>query len=109
MCDMMRGLAQMEKQMMEQHGLTLNEAMVMCCIAGDTVSASHICEQTGLISSHGSKVIRRVEEKGYIVRILGEADKRQMLFSLTAAGKAMIKSLRETPVDVPEALQALIR
>lgn len=108
MCDVMRALAQMERQLMRQCGLTLNEAMVMCCIAGDTVSASDVCAHTGLMSSHASKVIRSVEEKGYITRGFGRADKRQMLFSLTAKGRKLIQEMKENALDVPEVLKGVL-
>lgn len=107
MCDVMRALAQMERQLMQQYGLTLYEAMVMCCIAGDTVTASCISEHTGLMPSHASKVIRSVEEKGYVARSLGKTDKRQMCFSLTAKGKALIKAMKENALDVPQVLQGV--
>lgn len=108
MCDVMRALAQMERQLMRQCGLTLNEAMVMCCIAGDTVSASDVCAHTGLMSSHASKVLRSVEEKGYISRGFGRADKRQMLFSLTAKGRKLIQEMKENELDVPEVLKGVL-
>lgn len=107
MCDLMHAMAQMEKQLTESHGLTLNEAMVICCIAGDTPTATEICGETGLIASHCSKIIKSVEKKGYINRVPGTTDRRQMLFSLTPEGEAVVEALKETPVEVPKLLRPL--
>ena len=108
MCEVMRALGRMERELMDRHGLTLNEAMVMCCIAGDTPTATGICEGTGLVPSHASKVIRSVEAKGYVRRAPGTTDRRQMLFSLTPAGETVLADLRKHPMDLPAALQPLL-
>ena len=75
MRDLYRSLALLETRLSETYGLSLNEAMVLCSIGEETVMAGVVVERTGLTASHASKMIRSVEEKGLLVRTLGE--KRQ--------------------------------
>lgn len=68
MRELFKALSELETRLMEQYGVSLNEAMALCCIGGDTLTASVISENTGLSASHTSKVIRSIEEKELIVR-----------------------------------------
>lgn len=106
MRDLFQALAQLENSLLSGYGLTLNEAMVLCSIAGETVTAGAIAECTGLTSSHASKVIRAAERKGLLVRSLGEQDKRQMCFALSEAGEDRLRHIREQGVDVPDLLRS---
>ena len=58
MRELFKALSELETRLMEQYGVSLNEAMALCCIGGDTLTASVISENTGLSASHTSKVIR---------------------------------------------------
>jgi hypothetical protein len=60
MRELFKALSELETRLMEQYGVSLNEAMALCCIGGDTLTASVISENTGLSASHTSKVIRSV-------------------------------------------------
>ena len=71
MRELFKALSELETRLMEQYEVSLNEAMALCCIGGDTLTASVISENTGLSASHTSKVIRSIEEKELIVRNLG--------------------------------------
>ena len=103
MRELFRALSELESRLMQSHGVSLNEAMVLCAIGKERVAASTIVERTGLTPSHASKVIRAVEER----RALGEKDKRQMYFSLTKEAHNCLKGIREQGIDIPELLQPL--
>lgn len=107
MRDLFRALSELETQLVEQYGVSLNEAMALCCIGGDTLTASVISEHTGLSASHTSKVIRSVEEKELISRSLGDKDKRQMHFTLTEKGLSCLKRLKEEGIEIPAMLRPL--
>ena len=51
-------------------------------------------------NSNTSKVIRSVEDKGYVERNLGDSDKRQMYFSLTAEGKKILKEMELSLIHI---------
>ena len=109
MRDLYRSLALLETRLSETYGLSLNEAMVLCSIGEETVMAGVVVERTGLTASHASKMIRSVEEKGLLVRTLGEKDKRQMYFVLTGKAKTCLAGIREQGVEIPEMLAPLFR
>lgn len=64
MRDLFQALSELESQLVEKYGISLNEAMVLCSVGEDKVAASGIVERTGLTASHASKVIGSVEKKG---------------------------------------------
>ena len=108
MRDLMQALAGIENNLMEVHGVSLNEAMVLCSIGTDTVTAGTIIACTGMTSSHTSKTIRSAEEKGLLTRSLGENDKRQMYFSLTPEGERCLTQLHCCDIEVPAVLKQLL-
>lgn len=85
--DIYRSIREFEIEFQQKHDLCLNEGMLLCSLRNDKFSSGEIAERLGLTHSNASKVIRAVEEKGFVERILGKGDKRQMYFSLTAKGK----------------------
>lgn len=92
--DIYKTLYQFEKAFADVHEITINEAMLLCCLKdGETKSAGTISEYIGLSNSRVSKVIMAVENKGFIRRNINKEDKRQMFFSLTTAGKEKIKQM----------------
>ena len=112
MRELFKALSELEANLIEQHGVSLNEAMALCCIGGDRLTASAISEHTGLSASHTSKVIRSVEKKGLIERIvrsLGDKDKRQMYFTLSDKGKICLNQLKENEIEVPKMLKPLFK
>lgn len=90
-----RAVAGFESQFEKRYGICLNEGMALCSLhKAGSLSSGEIGELLGLTSSNASKVIKSVENKGLIERILGMKDKRQMYFSLTPGGKELISSIR---------------
>lgn len=92
--DIYKTLYQFEKAFADVHQITINEAMLLCCLKeGEAKSAGMISEYIGLSNSRVSKVITAVENKEYIRRTINKNDKRQMFFSLTPKGKEKIKQM----------------
>ena len=104
MRELFLALSSLESSLMELHGVSLNEAMVLCSIGDDTITAKMIIERTGMTPSHTSKVIRSAENKGFIKRKLGKVDKREMYFSLTASAKKCIQGIKEEGIEIPTIL-----
>lgn len=107
MCELVRAVADLEAQLQAGAGLSLNEAMVLCCIAHDNITATRISENVGLAPSNTSKVLRSVENKGLVVRTLGETDRRQMSFSLSASGLELLQKLKSQEWSVPDFIRPL--
>lgn len=101
-------LYQFEKDFFEKHEMTINDAMVICCLKnGEEKSAGDICDFVGLSNSRVSKVLCTVEEMGFIQRRLGSKDKRQMFFSLTDTGKKKVESMKGQSLHFSEFLKQI--
>ena len=99
--DIYKALYQFEKSFTENNDITINEAMVLCCLKDDSVRcASGISEYIGLSNSRVSKIITSVENKGYIKRDINREDKRQMFFSLTPKGKEKIVQMMNVDLQL---------
>lgn len=104
-----RAIAEFETQFEKRYGLCLNEGSLLCALHNmPRLSSGDIAKQLGLTQSNTSKVIRSVEKKGLVQRILGDDDKRQMYFSLTKEGERCLEQLQCCEVEIPEALKKLV-
>ena len=85
--------------------------MILCALkeASDKVTATNLSKQTELSPSHTSKMLRILEEKGLIVRELGNEDRRQMYFHLSSTGKQRVSELEVDKVEMPELLKPLFK
>ncbi len=107
MHELVRAVAELELQLQDRYALSLNEAMVLCCLGSDTLTASNISENTGLLPSNMSKILRSVEVKGLVTRSLGETDRRQMRFTLTEQGRERLQKIRAEEIEIPEFIKPL--
>ncbi len=109
MRELFEALSVLESGLLCTHGVSLNEAMVLCSIGKETVMASTVVERTGMTASHASKVLSAAEKKGLLVRELGMKDKRQMHFTLTEAGLNCLAGIKEKGVEIPDLLVPLFK
>ena len=109
MRELFEALSMLEVGLNEAHGVSLNEAMVLCSIGEETITASTVVERTGMTASHASKVIRSAEDKHLLQRALGERDKRQMHFTLTKEGRKCLDGIKQRGVDIPDLLVPLFK
>ena len=107
MRELMMALSDFENKLIDIHGVSLNEAMVLCSVGNECITASVIAERTGLRPSPASKVIGALEERGYLIRELGKQDKRQMYLSLTNEGKERLCQIKIHQFDIPPLLQPI--
>ncbi|MGE4567762.1 MAG: MarR family winged helix-turn-helix transcriptional regulator [Bacteroidales bacterium] len=105
--DVYKSLNEFEGAFQRVHGLSINEAMVLCSLSEAPRSSGEIADYTAMLVSHASKVIRAVEEKGYISRRLGEKDRRQMYFRLSPAGLEKLREMKCNLVPIPSLLLPL--
>ena len=109
MRDIYRAIQTFEADFQKVHRVCMNEAMLLCSLSGGKRSAPEIAAINAMSPSQTSKVIRSVEEKGFVKRVLGEQDKRKMYFELTAAGKKCLAGMKCGSVAVPEILLPVFR
>lgn len=107
--DLYRAIAEFETQLEIRHHLGLNEGMLLCILTrAEKLSSGEIAEQLGLTNSNASKVIRSVEKKGLVIRIMGDQDKRQMYFSLTEQGREELEKMKNSEIEVPELIKKIL-
>ena len=101
--------AEFEVQFTQMYDLSLNEGMLLCTLLNTPkLTSSKIAEALGLSASNTSKVIRSVEEKKLITRLIGKEDKRQMRFFLTTEGKNRISDIKNATFELPGLLQQVV-
>lgn len=92
--DIYRKINDFELEFYNKHGVKLNEGMLLCTLSKmGQCSSGQIAELLALSASNSSKVITSAEKKELIERTIGNDDKRQMFFQLTAKGKECIKNI----------------
>jgi len=107
--DIYRSIRNFEVKFQKKHDLSLNEGMLLCSLKGSTHSSGEIAEMLGLTNSNTSKVIKSVEDKGFIKRMLGDGDKRQMYFCITDRGRDKLKEIKCEDTKMNEMLAQITR
>lgn len=107
--DINRSIIEFETAFHKKYDLCLNEGMLMCTLRKTgKCSSGEIAEKLGLTTSNASKIICSVEKKGYIERVLGSTDKRQMYFTLTKNGEQQLKTIECDKLEIPSTLREIV-
>lgn len=107
--DIYRAITEFEARFEKRYGLGLNEGSLLCALRDvPRHSSGEIARQLGITQSNASKVIRSAEKKGLIQRSLGNDDKRQMYFSLSAEGRDCLGRLQCCDIEIPEVLKRIM-
>lgn len=100
-----RIIQEFEQEFEKEYNMSLNEGMLLCILSKmGSASSGHLANELGLTCSNTSKVIKSVEKKGFIRRVLGKEDKRQMYFTLSEEGKARMEKIKCSEMEIPEVL-----
>lgn len=103
--DIYKALYTYEKQFLKLTGITINEGALLCCLKENKPkSANELRDFIGLSNSRVSRIIQGMEEKGFISRVMGVSDKRQMFFSLTDGGKKKVKEMAKHEINADSLL-----
>lgn len=108
MKEIQRAMNAFEEELMSSHHVCLNEALILCSLENESLSASEISDKTGLSNSNASKVIRCIEEKELIKRVLGKKDKRQMYFKLSEQGKIKLNKIKSENLKIPVIFESIV-
>ena len=106
--DIYRAIAEFETGFQERYNICLNEGMLLCTLSTSKYSSSELASTLGLTNSNTSKVIKAVESKGLVKRIMGETDKRQMYFVLTENGRDKLSAIKCDEFQMPQILETVI-
>lgn len=107
--DLYRALYNFEREFQQNYDITINEAMLLCSLSdGVARSANEICEFMGLSSSRGSRVINTTESKKFILRQMGDIDKRKMMFTLTSDGNKKLSEMHSESQGIMEKFKSIL-
>jgi DNA-binding MarR family transcriptional regulator/N-acetylglutamate synthase-like GNAT family acetyltransferase len=86
------------------YGLTEGRVLFEVAQAQEGLTPTEIVEQTGLDSGYLSRILRRFERDGMMVRVRSRRDGRSVSVRLTAAGRALYEDLRRVTEGAVEGL-----
>lgn len=86
------------RPLLQAMDLTYPQYLVMLALwQEDSLAVKHICERTRLETGTVTPLLKRLEQKGLIVRAHSDLDERQKVISLTPAGQAMLDQAELVP------------
>ncbi len=106
--DIFLAIKSFEELFQKEYGLSLNEGMLLCTLKDEKLTAGELAEKLHLSNSNTSKVIKAVEQKGLIERIIDKEDKRLMRFRLTKKAKDLVNSCDCESLDKPKVLEEIL-
>ncbi len=107
--DIRSELQLLERDFEHAHGVSFNEAMILCGLrSSERMSSGEIGELIGQTRSNASKIIASVERKGLIERGIGSDDKRRMYFVLTSRGRKLSDAVGKGGDMLNERLSAVL-
>lgn len=110
-------MAKVYRRLLADLGLTYPQYLVMLVLwEGDGLTVSQLGERLFLDSATLTPLLKRLQAAGLVLRERGREDERQVLVSLSDAGRALRSKARSVPENVfcasgckPEELQAIRR
>ncbi len=95
-------LEAMEKEF-APHGLTAPQAIIMFQLAnGDASHAAEFCRKLQYDPGAMTRLLDRLESKGFVRRVRSAKDRRNVRIELTAAGRATLPHIGSAAVEVFE-------
>lgn len=96
-----RALTRAYAPLLEPLGLTYPQYLVLLVLwAEDAISVKQLGEQLALDSATLTPLLKRLAERGIVVRKRDEADERVVRIHLTAEGKALKAKARRIPLEL---------
>ena len=94
-----RKLQGLQAKLNGDHGVGLDEAILLCCLSRRCNCQGDIARETGLSSTQASRLLSKLENKGLVERSIGQDDRRKMVFSLNKKGIAKLDEISPLGVD----------
>lgn len=98
--EVFKKIHQFEQKLNNDINVTINEAMVLCCLYETIKCSGDISVDTGISASRTSRVLLSLEQKGYITRSFSDTDKRKMMFELTTKGVKKQLEIKNIELDL---------
>ena len=106
----MLGLNKVYRKLLKELGLTYPQYLVMLVLwEGDGLTVSAISEKLFLDSPTLTPLLKRLEALGLITRERSASDERQVIVSLTTAGRRLQAKAKDVPGCVATAMECSVR
>lgn len=106
--DIYKALFEFEALFLSTYGITINEGIILCMLSEGSRNAGEICTDCSLSTSRLSKVLGSLEGKGYVIRTIGEKDRRVVIVSLTSKGLDKVTAMKAEDICIPTPLANLL-
>lgn len=93
-----RKIQQLDEHLKTEFAITLDEAILLCCLSEKCKCQGNIAGETGLTPTQASRVLSAMEKKILVERTIGTEDKRKMVFTLTPLGTEKLRQI--TPLGI---------
>ncbi len=89
------------KPLLDKVGLTYPQYLSMLVLwETDELTVKQMAERLSLDSATMTPLLKRLEAQGYVKRVRGVEDERQVYIHLTDAGRALKKAIRGIPGEI---------
>ena len=107
--ELYQAIVDFEMGFQQTFDMTFNEGVILCALKKTPLSSGELAKELKLSASNTSKVIKSVEDKGFIERYMGQKDRRKMYFTLTESGKVKVNSLKCDETHMSPKLKEILR
>lgn len=88
----MRAVDLHSRQLVQSHGLTGPQALVLKAVGHRSLSAGALAEQVNLSQGTVTDILNRLEQRGLVSRVRSETDRRRVMVQLSEAGRRCLAS-----------------
>lgn len=108
--DVYRAINSFEQRFLVQSNLCLNEAMILCLLnSKKNMHTGQIVEKLALPPPHISKLLKSLEDKGFIIREIDKTDKRKMCFFVSKIGLEKLEEIKPFSEEFAQLLSQSIK
>lgn len=87
----MRAVDLHSRSLVQSHGLTGPQALILKAVAGEPLPAGVVAERVSLSQATVTDILNRLEQRGLIKRVRSEVDRRRVIVEMTAAGRTLVE------------------
>jgi DNA-binding MarR family transcriptional regulator len=80
------------RQLVQSHGLTGPQALVLKAVRHERLSAGTLAERVSLSQGTVTDILNRLEQRGLVTRLRSDTDRRRVMVELSPAGRDCLAS-----------------
>ncbi len=80
------------RQLVQSHGLTGPQALILKALGDGSLSAGALAEQVSLSQGTVTDIVSRLEQRALVTRLRSQSDRRRVMVALAPAGRECLAS-----------------